>query len=104
MGYHYGPSADLLVLVCVRHEPLWHNSHPFEDTLEPVLPRSSVQGGLMRSERKHGLCTEPVPVSAYVGSSKSLKDLQVTSESKYAFSAVLLRKGASLGYVGKIKT
>ena len=47
MGYHYGPSADLLVLVCLRHEPLWPNSHPFEDTLEPVLPRSSVQGGLM---------------------------------------------------------
>ena len=33
MGYHYGSSADLLVLVCVRHEPLWPNSHPFEDTL-----------------------------------------------------------------------
>ena len=33
MGYHYGPSADLLVLVCVRHVPLWSNLHPFEDTL-----------------------------------------------------------------------
>ena len=33
MGHYYGPSADLLVLVCVRHEPLWPNSHPFEDTL-----------------------------------------------------------------------
>ena len=31
MGYHYGPSADLLVLVCVRHEPPRPNSHPFED-------------------------------------------------------------------------
>ena len=33
MGYDHGPSADLLVLVCVTHEPLWPNSHPFEDTL-----------------------------------------------------------------------
>jgi hypothetical protein len=33
MGYHYGPSADLLVLVCVRHERLRPNSHPFEDIL-----------------------------------------------------------------------
>ena len=31
MGYHYGPSADLLVLVCKRHEPPGPNSHPFED-------------------------------------------------------------------------
>ena len=31
MGYHYGPSADLLVLACVRHEPPGPNSHPFED-------------------------------------------------------------------------
>jgi hypothetical protein len=30
----------------------------------------------MWSERKHGLSTEPVPVSAYVGSSKNLKDLK----------------------------
>ena len=30
----------------------------------------------MRSERKHGLSTEQVPVSAYVGSSKNLKDLK----------------------------
>ena len=33
MGYHYGPSADLLVLVCVRHEPPGPNSLPFEDTI-----------------------------------------------------------------------
>ena len=26
-----GPSADVLVLVCVRHEPPGPNSHPFED-------------------------------------------------------------------------
>ena len=31
MGYHYGPLADLLVLVCVRHEPPGPSSHPFED-------------------------------------------------------------------------
>jgi hypothetical protein len=30
----------------------------------------------MWSKRKHGLFTEPVPVSAYVGSSKNLKDLK----------------------------
>ena len=46
MGYHYGPSANLLVLVCVSAFPLWDNSHPF-DTLYPVLTRSSVKGGLM---------------------------------------------------------
>ena len=32
--------------------------------------------GLRGDERKHGLSTEPVPVSAYVGSSKNLKDLK----------------------------
>ena len=35
------------------------------------LPRSFVQG-----ERKHGLFTEQVPVSGYVGCSKNLKDLK----------------------------
>ena len=30
----------------------------------------------MWSERKHGLSTEQVPVSAYVGNSKNLKDLK----------------------------
>ena len=50
---------------------------PDEDTLQPVLPRSSKQGGgLMRSERKHGLSTEQVPVSAYGRSEKNLKDLK----------------------------
>ena len=29
MGNHYGPSADLLVLLCARHEPPGPNSHPF---------------------------------------------------------------------------
>ena len=33
MGYHYGPSADLLVLVRVRHEPPGPSSHTLEDTL-----------------------------------------------------------------------
>jgi len=32
LGYHCGPSANLLVLVCVRHEPPGPNSHPLEDT------------------------------------------------------------------------
>ena len=30
----------------------------------------------MRSERRHGLSTEPVSVSAYVGCSKNLEDLK----------------------------
>ena len=30
----------------------------------------------LKSERKHGLSTEQFPVSAYVGSSKNLKDLK----------------------------
>ena len=30
----------------------------------------------MWSEKKHGLSTEPVPVSAYVGSLKNLRDLK----------------------------
>ena len=33
-------------------------------------------GAARRTERKHGLSTEQVPVSAYVGSSKNLKDLE----------------------------
>ena len=33
----------------------------------------------LRSERKHGLYTEQFPVSAYVGSSKNLKDLKSTT-------------------------
>ena len=33
----------------------------------------------MCSERKDGVFTEPVPMSAYVGSSKNLKDLKDTS-------------------------
>jgi len=45
-------------------------------------PPYSVQGGLMRSERKHGLSTEQFPVSAYVGSSKNLKDLKRRSNSR----------------------
>ena len=41
-----------------------------------ALARSSVQGGLMWSERKHGFFAESIPVSAYVGSSKNLKNLK----------------------------
>ena len=44
------------------------------------LLRSSVQGGLMWSERKHSLSTEPVPVSACVLSSKNLKNLKRARE------------------------
>ena len=36
----------------------------------------------MWSERKHGLSTEQFPVSAYVGSSKNLKDLKRGLESE----------------------
>jgi hypothetical protein len=36
----------------------------------------------MCSERKHGLSTEQFPVSAYVGSSKNLKDLKVWTRSE----------------------
>ena len=39
--------------------------------------------------RKHGLSTEQVPVSAYVGSSKNLKDLK--------------EKGEVFAYVGSIQ-
>ena len=37
---------------------------------------SSICVGQSDDERKHGLSTEQVPVSAYVGSSKNLKDEQ----------------------------
>ena len=40
------------------------------------LPQSSLHGGLMWSEWKHGLSTENFPVSACVGSSKNLKALK----------------------------
>jgi len=46
MGYHYGPSADLLVLVCVRYELLWPNSHPFEDALFAGSAATLCTGGL----------------------------------------------------------
>ena len=42
-----------------------------------VIRSEAVQGGLMGSERKHGLSTEQFPVSAYLGSSKNLKDLKL---------------------------
>ena len=46
MGYHYGPSANLLVLLSVRHAPLWPNSHPFEDTLLAGSAATLCTGGL----------------------------------------------------------
>ena len=42
----------------------------------PVLPRYFVKGGLMWSERKHGLATEQFPVSPFAGSSKNLQNLK----------------------------
>jgi len=45
-GIPYGPSADLLVLVCVRHEPPGPNSHPFEDTLLAGSAAILCAGGL----------------------------------------------------------
>ena len=36
MGYHYGPSADLLVLVCVRREPLWPEAVFFSGLICPM--------------------------------------------------------------------
>jgi len=45
MGYHYGPSADLLVLECVR-EPPGPNSQPFEDTLSAGSAAILCTGGL----------------------------------------------------------
>ena len=35
-----------------------------------------IKGGLMRSERRHGLSTEQFSVSAYLKSSRNLKDLK----------------------------
>jgi len=63
--------------VCVRHEPPGPNSHPFEDYLLAGSAAILCTGGADVIERKHGLSTEQVPVSAYVGSSKNLKDLKM---------------------------
>ena len=46
MGYRYGPSADLLVQVCVRHEPPGPSSHPFGDTLFAGSAAILCTGGL----------------------------------------------------------
>ena len=51
-------------------------------------------------ERKHGLSTEPVPVSAYIGSSKSLKDLK-DSRAPYRGSS-LIRSTSLLGPCSRI--
>ena len=47
MGHHYGPSTDLLVLVCVSAFLLRITHKRLRITLKPVLPQSSVQEGLM---------------------------------------------------------
>ena len=50
----------------------------------------------MRSERKHGLSTEQFPVSAYVRSSKNLKDLKdicPIEDTPKLVSAAILRTG-----------
>ena len=46
MGYHYGPSADFLVLVCVSAF-LFGITHTRLRIPFSRLPRYSVQGGLM---------------------------------------------------------
>ena len=53
-------------------------------TLHARLERCMIRrgGGLLSSDRKHGLSTEPVPVSPYVGSSKNLRDLKVVDQIK----------------------
>jgi hypothetical protein len=47
---------------------------PFAAARRPVRTDHDIEG--RGSERKHGLSTEQVPVSAYVGSSKNIKDLK----------------------------
>ena len=76
------PSGDTVPCRMAGHPtchccPILHGHDSYVRLRIPFsqLPRSSVQGGLMRSERKHGISTEQSPVSAYLGSSKNLKDL-----------------------------
>ena len=76
MGYHYGPSADLLVLVCVRHEPPGPNSHPFEDTFVAGPAAILCTGGLDMIRKEAWSFYRKNPVSACAGSSKNLKDLK----------------------------
>ena len=51
----------------------------------------------MRSGRKHGLSTEQYPVSAYVGSSKNLKDLKIATRKQNFFFAVISTEGHLVG-------
>ena len=44
--------------------------------VSPYAPPKRLPPPSLPLERKHGLSAEPVPVSAYVGSSKNLKDLK----------------------------
>ena len=81
----------MIILVMVKH-----SSRNFHSSTRPPCPGgicqrvwfSFVQEGLKRSVRKHGLSTEPVPVSAYVGSSKNLKDLRSGHRIKAVFETV----------------
>ena len=58
--------------ICIR----FTNLSPGTAAIKVVHPRGPLQWGCWRDERKHRLSTEPVPVSAYVGSSKNPKDLK----------------------------
>jgi len=51
---------------------------------------------------QHGLSTEQVLVSKYVGCSKNLKDLKEREQN--AFSAVLSTEGRVVGLWGEIRT
>ena len=55
----------------------------------------------MRSERKHGLFTEQFPVSAYVGSSKNLKDLKENCSNCWEMDTTLDSNRASLLELGE---
>ena len=66
----YGRLAETRTSVRVE------SSHPKESQVSLLrIDRRNVPGGLMWSERKHGLFTEQFPLSAYVGSSKTFTDL-----------------------------
>jgi len=70
-------------LACV-----WALAGAFSLLPSGVTPVTSAPGVLMRPERKQGYHAEPVPVSAYAGSSNNRKHL-ISSESKMAGVAAL---------------
>ena len=55
-------------------------------------------------QRKHGLSTEPVPASVYVGSSKNLKDLKETMTVQGAVGICPASQGDSRGALGGLAT